>query len=255
MAAHLIGPGSDTRIAVLFNDMQTERYKGKLVEPRDYPGLWLNGDDARLTEDNVQSFFDQTLIYQQAEGPEGRYGIRRAVTRALALQQGEGFFRTDASLNLVLITNEDDFPSPDNAEFVDTLITSEGSLSEVHVYAVTQTDSIGCLAPYTPAEPAASILDLVDLTGGFSESVCRLDWTGFLSSVGQAIASDALRHTFTLSEPAKLEGLTVQVDPPDGPPYPWDDWSLQDEYTLVFPDAAPPLGSTILVDYVHDWRH
>jgi len=258
LTEHLVGENSDTRIGVLFNDLANDRYSGRLVSPPGAAQPWIEGNDPRLTVDRVRRFFDETILYAQPEPTDGNQGIRAAVEKAMGLDGGEGspFFRPDASLNLVIVTNHDDDSNPDDTKFLHDLVTAKGSLSQITVYAVTQLSDADCQTPSVGNPPADSIISLVQQTGGMYESVCMDDWTGFLSSGGQAIADQALRTTFTLQAPAQLDSLSVSIVPDDGSEsYLWDSFALSDPYTLVFTSAPPPIGTTIVVDYRRDWQY
>jgi len=239
--------------------MANDKYSGHLVPPLRGGHPWIQGNEPWITADRVSTFFDETMLYQQPEPTEGDQGIRSAIWKSMDNGEedvGSPFFRWDASLNLVILTNHEDDSTPDNSRFLRDLIDSKGSLSQISVYAVTQTTTFDCQNPAVQNPVAESILELVQQTGGMYESVCMPDWTGFLSSVGQAIADQALRTTFALQAPARLDSVAVTIEPEDGSEsYAWDDFALSDPTTLVFTGAPPPIGTRIHVEYQRDWRY
>lgn len=254
MARHLVGSGSQTRLGLITTDVVNPRHSGRLQAPSQAQGLWLNGDDPSLTAEGVHDWLDFVVSDTDVQ-MWGDSGARLAIEKAIALNDADnrGFFRSGVSLNVVILSTREDTLDPHNLEFLNDLAYFEGALSEVKIHAVTQTSAIGCDG--RPTLPAASTVGLVQQTGGFYESVCMPDWMGFLSSVGQSIANEALKNTFALTAPAQLGTVSVSIIDTSGLETVWDGgFALTDPYTLVFLGVAPPAGSTIVVDYLEDHR-
>jgi hypothetical protein len=254
MARHLADENSHTHIGVLVTDMVSSA--GKLQNPSQYDGHFLYGDkDPALNEDKLEQWLYETMTDRDPVWPNNdpNGGTRAAIHAATDLSESwnSGFFRPGVALSVVIISQREDGSSPSTLPFLDELTTFEGEAPTFH--AITQTDPDGCV--YGTAPVASSIIALVQQTGGLLESVCMTDYRGFMSSVGQSIASDALKTSFLLGSPARPTSLSVTVEEKSGAQYAWEDFALMgDGRTLVFPNLPPPAGSTIYVDYLKEYR-
>lgn len=256
LVRHLVGTGAESHIGVISTDMSNpEAYSGRLLSPPDYGGLWLSGDDPNLDGNTRERFLVGAMTERapQLMGAEGA----RAATNAALFELGDGynngFRRPDAPLNVVIITYDEDTSLPDNAALLGAL-ASHAPDAKTTFYALTQTSDFGCYGQRT--YPATSLISLVQATGGFYESLCLDEYTGFLSSVGQAIATDALKSTFVLDHPAQLPTVRIRTQADGHEAVEWNGgFALTDPWTLVFPDTPPPAGQAIIVDYEIDWRY
>lgn len=256
LVRHVAGTGADSHIGVIYTDTENDKlFNGRLLAPADYDGLWLDGDDPLRNAEIHQRFLDETIgnVDYQYSGSEGA----RAAINASIVEHGDayndGFFRVGAPLNVVVISFDEDTSAPDNTGLFQMLATYHSG-APTKFYALTQTSEFACTGQRT--SPAATIISLAQTTGGFYESICLGDYTGFLSSVGQAIAADALKDTFILDHPAQLTSLSVKTQAEGKPEMRWDgSYALTDPWTLVFPETPPPAGVAIIVDYEIDWRY
>ena len=260
MAEHLVGPGFETQIGVVMTDMQSAWAQGALVnvsqKPGDHP--WIQGDLFPLSRACTWLGFalGDVVTYMPVE--EDPSGGRAAVTAAMEQTDGgpnDGFFRPDADLAILYVTDEEDTSTPENAEFLANLRkTKLGTGADVRVYAITQTGDEDCEGHKTEVE-ADSVLELVDGTEGMALSHCLPadQYEGFLAGVGQNIAINGLGDTFHLDAPAQLG--TIEVTILDGDEsYAWlGGLALIDPQTVMFTTNRPPAGSTIVFDYLQAW--
>lgn len=260
MAEHLVGPGIDTQIGVVMTDMQSSWAQGALVDVSQKPGEhpWIQGNAIPLGRACTWLGFalGDVVTYMPVEDDPS--GGRAAVTAAMEQPDGgpnAGFFRPDADLAILYVTDEEDTSVPDNAEFLATLRkTKPGPGAEVRVYAITQTGDEDCEGNKTEVE-ADSVLELVDGTEGMVLSHCLPgdSYEGFLASVGQNIATNALGNTFHLDAPAQFGTIEVTVHEGDDS-YAWlGGLALVDPQTVMFTTSRPPAGSTIVFDYLRAW--
>ncbi|MEQ1506700.1 MAG: MopE-related protein [Myxococcota bacterium] len=258
MVQHLAGSGFDTQIGVVTMDMGSDE-GGKLVTVAGWPGKrWLDGEQI-LDADAIAR--GQQWLYLAIASHEGTFyppPAGRAAVESALLEHGvdggfnDGFFRPEANVAVVFVSDTEDESLPTSPDLINLLAQQKaGRLSSVTAYAITQVDGTDCQGKPTTA--ANSVLDLVELTGGLSDSICRSDFNGFLTAVAQDIATRALGDTFDLTSPARLAGLQVSIED-DGHAYPWvGGYALSDPYTLVFSDVRPPAGVDIVVDYLIDY--
>lgn len=256
LVRHVVGTGADTHVGVISTDMSNpDLYSGRLLSPDDYPGLWLVGDDPNLDGPTRERFLAGAMTGRvpQLAGAEGARAALQAAVIDLADTYNNGFRRPDAPLNVVMITFDEDTSLPDNAALLSGLSTYFTD-AKTTFYALTQTSDFGCYGQRTV--PATTLISLAQTTGGFYESLCLDDYTGFLSSVGQAVATDALKSTFDLGDPAQLPTVRVRTQAEGKEPVDWTGgFALTDPWTLVFPDTPPPAGVSIIVDFEIDWRY
>lgn len=255
LAGHVSGPGADSHIGVISTDMSDpKKYNGRLLAPEGAMALWLEGS-LPWSDAIRERFFEGAIASRTPQGPGSDEGARAALNASIVVEgdaYNDGFMRVEAPLNVVFLTFDEDTSEPDNTGLFEMLATYRTNGNTVF-YALTQTGDFGCDGQRTA--PASTLISLVQTTGGFYESLCLDDYEGFMSSVGQAIATDALQSTFKLEHAALLTSVSVltQVEGEDA--IPWNGtFALTDPWTIVFPDAAPPAGSTIIVDYERDWR-
>jgi len=258
MATHLIGAGADTHIGVVLDDLTDLQYSGLLVAPNQFANRWLQGDATTPTD--AQVFLDGMSDRDDPSDANPK-GMRAGVEAALSLAQEQGgpnlgFFRPASRLfAVVMFTDVDDTLYPYDAQFLTDLTADKlGSLDKVRIYAVTQTTGYDC--DHRRVNEAVSVVSLAQQTDGFYESLCMDDWTGFMSSVGQDIAKQSLQSEFKLGSVPRLDSTFVIRITKDKTTYRWDgEFAIEDSTTLVFPDARPPPGASIEVDYDADWRY
>jgi len=143
-----------------------------------------------------------------------------------------GYYRPDALLSVVIISDEDDgssegadCPTPDafihHTEYSPWFATLKGShdIDMVHFTAIVGDANTGCSSAWGNAEPGRGYLDVVDYLGEDHAtffSICEHDWSEVMSRIGLAAAG--LRTAFHLSH-VPVEGtLTATLDiDGDGP--------------------------------------
>ena len=198
----------------------------------------------------------------------------RCLTPPLVDGVNAGFYRDEAHLSVVIVSDEPDGSTTGQCasalgwqEFVTWLASLKGacSVDQVHFGAIVGDRPAGCSSSWGEADPGDGYLDVVDALGtdhSTFHSICDQDWTQVMVDLGTATLG--LATSFPLAEPPVPGTLQVFLDPdgPEGdevefqiyadPTYSIDYAFVHDALanTLEFsPQTAPPAGSTLRVAY------
>jgi hypothetical protein len=257
MIKHLVGKGRDTHIGVITSDMEPPGEdepadgEGRLVEKQ------FEGGGVRRYIKGSDDFFEASIWLSLAVGDHvlmdsGKEGLRDAVDASIDSHMdgwNSSFFRSDAKLSIVLITNDEDHSDLQNGDLGTTLSLYTGG-EDVSIHGLLQLDQhCGGL------NSSASLHELVMMTGGLEEDICMESYEGFLSGVGQTIAQNALNTEIALLTPAVPETVKIYLQEGDDPKYPWlGDIAISADGLKVYLidddvyDSIPP-GTTIIVEY------
>ena len=188
-----------------------------------------------------------------------------------------GFYREEALLSVVIISDEDDgssegadCPTPEafihHSEYSPWIVVLKGSQTADLIYftAIVGDAQTGCSSVWGNAEPGRGYLDVVDYLGEEHStffSICEHDWSEVMIRIGLAAAG--LRTAFHLSH-VPVEG-TLQVfldldrDGPEEEFEIFEDPSEQTPYSFVYDrisnslmftvENLPPESSVLRVEY------
>jgi hypothetical protein len=255
----VVGEGYDTHIGVVTTDMLHPNHQGRLVAPGGE--RWIEGLDWTIDKSKV---WMGSAILGNDELLWGEEGGRAAVDAAVTVEAdgaNVGFLRSEAELVIIFASNEDD-PSdyPDVPTFLDHLDKAKGSLSQVTVHSIVMESSDPCSGQTSNGSKGVSYMDLADFTSGTTLSICELEYTQYLGTLGQISGNQALESRFELPLPAESpESMVVRVVFPSGSDvyldYDEGEFALIDGNStlLLLTDPLPPPGSQIMVDYHQDY--
>jgi hypothetical protein len=231
-------PSRDTHIGVVVMDADDPTHGGRLV-----PTAGRRFTDATMSRDAVASWVDDQLIDITDPGAFDAPGVDVADAALFAgHSENTGFRRDDAHLAILFASDSDnDGGSLGAVGFLEAL--QRGGVTDVHAHAVVSTDG-SC-----PDFPGETYLQLAQLTGGLTQSICEDGYGPFLSAVGQVSAQQGLRDTFTLDSPAQpgsvtvayeiVGGLEIQLAP--------NELVLLDATTVRLLTSPPPVDSTVRI--------
>lgn len=177
------------------------------------------------------------------EGAVSEQGLR-ASTEAISVENtdpgacNEGFLREDASLSVVLVSDEPE-QSPD--PWSDYVATIEGRVPGAIISAVAGDLPDGCAT----AEAGTGYSEAATATGGVFLSICDTDWGTHLVTLAEA--SVGLPRSFPLTDEPVEGSIEVEVDGvalTSG----WA-WLSGSNILRFDADAVPGFGSTITVRY------
>lgn len=176
------------------------------------------------------------------------------------LQPGQpnvGFYREDAILTLVLLSDENDHgvdggPFPCGgigpSEYTNWLLSLKGWGNEDMVsFTVISGGDDGCTANGNEADPAPNYMEVVDAVGGNFLSICDNDWSTFLTELGLEAAG--LKRAFQLRRIPVESSLAVTVDGSDPGPEAWTYDRVRN--SIDFPlEHVPAELAVVRVEYI-----
>ncbi|MCB9662702.1 MAG: hypothetical protein H6732_01205 [Alphaproteobacteria bacterium] len=205
-----VDSGLDWHIGLVSTDTEDKSQRGKLIEKGGYRYLTdetpnpvlLFSEMARLG--TTGSFSEKGLLATQFALAAPNDAIRRA---------NEGFYREDAALHIVIISDEDDQSAPqtNRFEFSNFLQNLKPDAdTPVTFSSIVGPPPLGCSNADTEAAPAGVYQNVTRTVGGIFESICEEDWSGVLRELGLQAAG--LRREYYLSEVPVPGTLQVWVE-------------------------------------------
>lgn len=239
---------TDIHVGVVSTDMSDPQHQGRLRRSGAYPWVDLDTPDP--------AFHFGGMVSLGTAGDPMERG-REAAFAALETRRVEnfGFLREQASLHVVVVSDEDDDSSDDaipSDEFVEYLRGLKFA-----PYSTTFSSVVGpegaTLDPYAScsAEYGAAYIDLTRAIGGREWSICRSDWGPVLAELG-AVAS-GLRTSFFLTRRPVAGTLEVDVEIDgevivfEGPNSGWLYDERRNQIALV--NYVPPEGAEVIARY------
>lgn len=273
----------DFHVGVTTTDFTNKQFQGRLVAGPS--GVKVITPQTP----NLTSVFTENV---QAVGVAGATDSEPLLAAAVAVQDplasgdNAGFLRQDASLAIILVTDEDDYsltippqnpiedpmpryftrlfggikgPGNDGLVTVSGIVgadPSSGSASDCNVSGAADQS---CVDDDLSASAANRILAVVKGTNGIAQSICTTDFATLLGSLGQLIGGLTRRFDLSgapLGETLQQGSLTVVVTPPGGSPQtvPQSDqngWHYDPTAQSVefIGSYAPPPGSKVQITY------
>jgi len=204
---YFLGSGLDYHIGVVSTDMVDPNHSGKLIEKG---GVKYIDDE---TEAPTQIFSEMAVL-----GTGGHYEEegREAAYTALELRK-EGhnadFIREDATLHLVMISDEPDGSGNDiisQSEFVKYLTELKWDSDMVTFSSIVGPPG-GCGTGFggVQAEEGVGYLEVSDEVGGIKHSICTEDWDLVLDELGMQAAG--LKREYFLSQLPVVDTIDVRI--------------------------------------------
>ena len=236
---------------------------------------------SRETEDAADTFFDNVRVGTVGSPDERGFDAARAALSPGMAEDNEGFFREDALLSVLFVSDEEDASYGPTAEWLQDLRDLKGPGARrdaVNVSALVGVDpetgeprDCGQVSgqPNEGAFAGARYADVARATGGVVGSICLDDYDEVIGAMG--LASSRLRDRFTLRTAPLEDTLEVRLfvpdtdefdgegilTPPDGVDGEWA-WVYEELETegvpihrIRFLDAGslPPVATRVVVRY------
>lgn len=237
--------GLDYHMGVITADDSDPAIAGKLV-----------GQNPRFISDqvsNAQNALAQMVTYDGGGGEAGLGAMVAALTEPNLSGHNQGFYRDDAFLSVVILSDEPEQSSQDAQFYVDWLANLKGDPNMVSVSAIVGPTPTGCfgncgLFNPTNAEAGPKYITLQQAYPGVFASICTCDFSPALEDIGYA--SVGFRSTFVLSAvPTDPTRISVMVN--GAPSLLWDYDAAQN--AVVFqPNGIPEGLATIFIEYPVD---
>lgn len=151
-----------------------------------------------------------------------------------------GLVRDDATLAVVLVSDEPEQSVNPYSTYVASLQALKSDPSDVVIHAVGGDYPNGC----SSAQPYTGAYEATVATGGLFLSICAADWGAKLEQLAEA--SLVIRDNFPLSE-SPVES-TIEVSVNGLPVWGWT-WDAAENAVVFDADAAPESGADIRIDY------
>ena len=123
-----------------------------------------------------------------------------------------GFLREDASLEVVIISDEEDQSPADLAFYIDFFKNLKGFANEdlIHVHTIVGDTPSGCESSFGGAGAAPRYKEVSNQTGGINASICAPDYGNILTEIGEV--AFGLKKQFFLTRQAQPGTITVTVN-------------------------------------------
>jgi hypothetical protein len=221
---HLVSSGIDYHIGVtVLDDWEGQPAIGELYGTTPF----IDAD----VEDPVGAFTGNMTMGDDGVGQceLGLEASYRALSEPLLSGTNAGFYRDEARLTLVIISDEADGSAtgqcPDGLAWTDfvpwlTSLKGAGSLDRIHFAAIAGEVPDGCWSEWGTADPGHGYWDVYQALGEDHAtffSICEHDWSPVMSELGQMASS--MQTEFPLGQLPVPDTLEVYLDPdgPDGP--------------------------------------
>jgi hypothetical protein len=214
----------------------------------------LQGDPTYVTSDmgDAEARIEESIeVGTDFTGKEqGLLAAKLALSEPLLSGANAGFFRPEARLGLVFVSDEPDYSLYDAQHYIDFFVGLKGGdASKILPAGVVGDRGVGCETTCDGEDQTAlggdKYLDVVEAFGGSSVSVCSCDLGAFLDTIGLETTDYARR--FPLSQvPQEDAQLEVYLD---GEPV-TEAWVYDPFTNAVLFDMPPAAGSWIEVKYL-----
>jgi hypothetical protein len=256
------GSGLDYHIGVVSMDMWASSHRGRL---RQAGGIrYIDRDVSNPTQ-----VFSQMAV--MGTGGDSEEKGRAAAYTAIEQLSGpggfnEGFYRDDAALHFVFVSDEDDQSAANPVtrnEFGQWMQTLKESPDLVTAHAIAWLPNTNCPEGFEVGQTYATY---VDWTDGVRFDICQSDWGPFLDELG--LQTTGLKREFYLSHLPTLDPWTLSVSVEalneDGQPvvFEFEECRASDEAptcdvqynpvrnSVSFREFVPPPLSTVQIRYL-----
>jgi hypothetical protein len=170
-----------------------------------------------------------------------------ALTEPLLSAENAGFYRPDARLSIIFMSDEPEQSDYDAQHYIDFFTALKPDPSRILISSIVGDYGTGCEttcdgAPST-AQPGDKYVDVTNTFGGVFGSICTCDLTTILDGIG--VASTSFVRRFPLSQtPTDPATIVVTVDGEAT-----TDWTYDADAQTVELGTAPANGSQIDIEY------
>ncbi len=185
------------------------------------------------TENLVQTFISNSRVGTSGSGTEkGMESARQALGPAKRENENEGFFREEAQLVLIFVSDEDDQSTATNEEYFDYFLElKRGDRRRLSINAIAGPTPDGC----PTAEAGSRYKDIVEMSGGTFTNICNDDLG--MPELGRVLSG--YKTAFDLQGRPEEGSVTVSVDGErvsEGE----DTWTIDDAGRIAFAPGAVP---------------
>ena len=168
------------------------------------------------TEQGIWSAFiatGETLNSPPAEACEADHdcGLNRGCVEGLCQGLNYGFFREDAALEIVFVSDEDDQSPAELEEYLNHFRGIKGydHPELLHMHAIVGPPG-GCSSANGSADAGLRYMNMAEATGGAMYSICELDFAKGLEGIGEI--AFAAKMEYTLSQIPAPTTISVTIE-------------------------------------------
>jgi hypothetical protein len=177
----------------------------------------------------------------------GLEAMEWALSEPLRSGANAGFYRPDARLAVIFVTDEPEQSGLPAAHYITFLDTLKSDPRDIFIASVVGDRDTGCRVSCGPtpqtADPGNAYLDVTEAFRGFEASICTCELAPALERMG--LEATEYARTYPLSHlPTDPAELGVWVDRTVAP-----EWTYDAIANSVVLGTAPPAGSTVLARY------
>lgn len=196
--------GLDYHLGVVTTDMDNPAQSGKLQGSPVYIDATHTDPKGWFTATANQGF--------SGSGDErGFEAAQAALTDPLASGANAGFLRTDTSVAVIVISDENDSSFTSAASFTGWFETLRADTDQTTFNAIVGDDFLGCFGSGIEASGGDKYIDAADSTDGVFVSICSADYKAALTNLSQSSAGMDL--SFELAKtPSDISRIEVTVD-------------------------------------------
>ncbi|MDP2313078.1 MAG: hypothetical protein Q8P41_09255 [Pseudomonadota bacterium] len=233
---YFTGSGLDYHVGVVSTDMDNRQESGKLILDSARDSRYI--DDTMSEEEAVSSFRDRALLGVNGSGTEAGLDAAMAALTTERYSTNDGFYRDEASLSIVVISDE-----PDQSDVsVNEFTTWIGGLKTEEEYTVSFSAIVGPdRSSCSTAERGTYYIEVATQLDGIIWPICEEDYSTVLEELGLRAAG--LKQEFFLSLVPVEESIVVTVEDSDGvaTPYAADtDWTYsRTRNSITFGEFTP----------------
>lgn len=243
---YFIGSGLDWHVGVVSTDMSDPDHRGKL---RLQDGVRYLDPSSPHPADTFRRMADLGT-----SGDATEKGRAAAWSALVTLRDGPnaGFYRDDAFLSVIVISDEDDSSgsSPvSKGEFISWLQTHkprEGMTSFSSIVGSVDGRASDCTSSFGDAWAGYEYVDVTDAVGGIVWSICSENWDPVLDELGMQAAG--LKREFFLSEVPVEDSVHVWVEQAGATIE--EDWTYsRSRNSITFVDFVPDELAEVFIEY------
>jgi hypothetical protein len=235
--------GLDYHMGVVTTDVVNPLYSGKLVGSPTYVT-----PESPDPEGQLAVAIDVGGLEMGNEA--GLAAMQLALSEPLVSGYNAGFYRDEARLMVIFLSDEPDQSLPDADAYIAFLDTLKPERDDIFLAAIVGDRDRGCHGSCAgdpqDANPGNKYLDAAEAFNGFEESICTCDLAPAMERMGFE-ATWYVRSYALSNVPGRTDMLQVWVDGKHA-----SGWSYDPDHNAVVFDSAPPLGSQIVVRYPVD---
>lgn len=209
------------------------------------------------TPDLVNTLKSRMIVGEAGSNNErGLESMAAALSTSYLSNEGRGFFRDDALLVVIALSDEDDksaVSSPANyyTNFLDGIKRPwvDGSRSWIFNFIGVLPTSTNCKTFNDYSEAGLTFIDLVKTSGGVQESICNSNLSSSVANIRARIYQ--ILTDFKLSKIPLIETITVSINDQPVPRSSVNGWEYIEDLDVIrfYGSSVPAADASIKVDF------